>query len=244
MILAVLWFAQASASQARSPRAPNRLEHRWRVQVKAPGPSDYALARISVKAPVGTHLRIGSVGPHGADYLAAGRMRHGHAAELQITILLLDRATDLMDPVDIELTLHMGRAVGRPYLEQVTDGLAARQSSPSALCHPHSGQVPLTGSAFEGLYSFGQPLPGFSAEEALAQGYDLSCGLPFQESFKRSVGEQANSTPPIPEPGPPVKEPPSCGPCQAPPGYACPLQAHSSVCVSPAPTRRIPPAAH
>ena len=105
-------------------------------------------------------------------------------------------------------------------------------------------------SDLRAVLSAGRTLAGFSTAAALAEAYDVACGLPFDPAFGRAVSGcstasfAAGCCPPnamcaVPAPGPaptptptpppaPIPVPPGCG-CPSPPpcaaGYACPLAA-------------------
>jgi hypothetical protein len=104
-----------------------------------------------------------------------------------------------------------------------------------ALCDLALHGAALGAAEVRPLLSRGAQLTGFDAASAVAQAYDVVCGLPYTSSFAQAVGQPASESPspppsPTPSPAPPVPGPPVCTPCAPAPGYACPLSIGPDIC--------------
>jgi hypothetical protein len=200
----------------------------------SPAPDDLALAQVSFHAPGRGRLPKGSVrlavsGPFGADYLAAATPRFVTPGAARALVLLVNRPSALLDPASVHLRLTAWRSLGAPAARTLEDPLArAGSAATPALCDLPVHGSPLAGSELRVLSSRGAALAGFDAGAAIAQAYDLACGLPYAAAFKQAV-ERAASAPPSP-PAPPVSPAPPPPPvgklpgegCVPRPGYACP----------------------
>jgi hypothetical protein len=219
-----------SAGASRDPRqAPSRM---WTITL-SPAPDDLALAQIAFRgaAPAAhitsASLRIAVRGPFGDDYLvsAAVRLPGGPRA----LVLLVNRPSPLLDPVDVVLHVTALRALGRPVVSRLANPFARAASAP----RPSLCDLPLHGGALSAsqlglLRTRGWPLSGFAGASAVAQAYDAVCSLPLASSFQQAVTQSgAGSAPPAPSPAPPVGKLPGEG-CVPAPGYACPGAVESS----------------
>ncbi len=200
----------------------------------SPAPDDLALAQVSFHAPGRGRLPKGSVrlavsGPFGADYLAAATPRFVTPGAARALVLLVNRPSALLDPASVHLRLTAWRSLDAPAARTLEDPLArAGSAATPALCDLPVHGSPLAGSELRVLSSRGAALAGFDAGAAIAQAYDLACGLPYAAAFRQAV-EQSAPTPPSP-PAPPVSPAPPPPPvgklpgegCVPRPGYACP----------------------
>jgi len=209
------------ASSGRAAAAAAPATRSWRLAL-APAPDDLALAQVSfAHASGGTRLsarslRVAVTGPFGDDYMATAASRVPATGPQRALVLLVNRPSPLLDPASVHLTLSALWSLGEPVVRTQADAFARRAPAVKpALC-----DLPLHGPALGGwqldaLGSRGSPLAGFSAASAVAQAYDVTCGLPYSNAFARAVE-------PTPAPAPPVGKVPGEG-CVPTPGRACPL---------------------
>jgi hypothetical protein len=217
--LLVLAMAQsvigASASHGRAHIAATRS---WPVSM-SPGPGELALAQITF--PVSDHeqitrasLQVAVSGPFGDDYLASATPLLAPRGAPRVLVALVNRASPLLDPVTVQLRVTALASLGAPMLRRASGAFAR----PAAGALPAVCDLPLHGHALSGaelgaLGSRGAALTGFDAADAVAQAYDVRCGLPYASSFKLAVEHTA--------PVAPVGRVPGEG-CRPAPGYACP----------------------
>jgi len=159
-------------------------------------------------------------GPFGDDYLAAAAPRSRTPGLAQALVLVVNRPSPLLDPVAVRLRISASRSLGAPVLRTLANPLApsAAHAAP-ALCDLGGHGSAIAGSQLQALGARGGALPGFDAAGAVAQAYDLSCGLPYASAFRLAVQRSAA---------------PRCAPCDPPPGYACPDAPAPSICAAPA----------
>jgi hypothetical protein len=244
--LLMLGGALAIALKARAPAAASRDAaasgtRSWPVAMSA-APDDFALAELSFDRSARAQqltsgsLRMAVDGPFGDDYLLAAALRLAKAGVPRALVLLVNRPSPLLDPVSVRVRLTASGPVGQPAVRMFANPLARGTGvrAPS-LCN-----LALHGSALDAsevlpLHALGQRLSGFDAAEALAQAYDVVCGLPHASSFEHAVEHASESSSPPPsetpsptgppsEPSPPVGKLPGEG-CVPAPGYACPAAA-------------------
>ena len=242
--------AQALSMQS----AHDTAERTWRVTL-SPAPDDLALAQLSFhgangKRLSGHSLQVAASAVFGDDYLAAATPRFATRGGPRALVLLVNRPSPLLDPASVVVRVSASRTLGGASLSRLDDPFARPATDPKpTLCDLHQGSSTLSGSQLSALGSRGSPLAGFDTAGAVAQAYDVACELPYSASFKAAVEQSATPsqpappqpTPPAPlvspEPMPPapitpVPGPPSCTPCDPPPGYACPLAVQPGVCVA------------
>ncbi len=71
-------------------------------------------------------------------------------------------------------------------------------------------------------------LAGLNTAGAVAQAFEIACGLPAGPQLKAALAPRTRPA----EPAPPAPERPECAPCNPRPGYACPLAARPAYCVA------------
>jgi hypothetical protein len=237
--LAVAIEASAGAGARQGAAAAGRRN--WPVNVSA-APGDLTLAEVSFHQPrhgrriSGSSLRLTVGAPFGDDYLAAATPRSPTSSVLRVLVLLVNRPSPLLDPVTVHLRLAAADALATPLVLRGANRLSQPAGAPApALCNLAVHDAGLSAAGLRALGSRGQPLAGFDATGALAQAYDLTCGLPYASSFTQAVAGSSGSsspnppesttstpTPPVtPPPTPPVGKVPGEG-CVPTPGYACP----------------------
>lgn len=209
----------------------------------SPAPDDLALAQVSFHArglerlPKGS-LHVAVSGPFGADYLAVATPRFATDGAARALVLLVNRPSPLLDPVSVHLRLAAERSLGVPTVHRLEDPLArSATSAPPVLCDLPVHGSPLAGSELRVLSSRGAAVTGFDAAAAIAQAYDLACGLPYAAPFRQAVEQSASTPPSTPAPAPPVTPSPPVSTAPSPPppvgklpgegciprpGYACP----------------------
>jgi hypothetical protein len=220
------------------PRAAHASATRSWITTLSPAPDDLALAQITFPAAARRRLssqtlHVAVSGPFGDDYLAAGAVSPSFTPGLaRVLVVLVNRPSPLDDPVHVRLRISAGRSLGAPAVRTLADPLARSASAPRpALCDLRLHGRALVGSQLRSLGSRGSALAGFDAAGAVAQAYDVACGLPFANAFEQAIapspgGESTTPTSPAPTPGPeprpPVGRLPGEG-CEPRVGYACPL---------------------
>jgi hypothetical protein len=212
--------APASGASTAGGRAAiaGAAVRRWQLTL-APAPDDLALAQVSFAHANGVglsprSLRVAVTGPFGDDYMVAGAS-HPSTGVRRALVLLVNRPSPLLDPSSVTLSLSALRSLGEPALRRVADAFAQKAAPTPALCDLPLHGAPLSGSELSVLGSRGAALAGFSAASALAQAYDVACGLAYSSAFARAVEPEAS-------PAPPVGKVPGEG-CVPTPGRACPL---------------------
>jgi hypothetical protein len=228
------------AGAAASPLVPARG---WQVTL-SPAPDDLSLLQIRFPRSDGRRLdsrslRARALQPFGSDYLALAALRGKGKDDIALA-LLVDRPSALLDPASVRLRLKAWRGLGLPRMTRLTDPFARSASAPRpALC-----DLPLHGRAASAadllaLGSQGAALTGLDVAGAVSEAYDAACGLAPATAFEQAVECSAGSPAccpvgdPCPLPPPtPTPAPPHCAPCDAKPGYACPLAARTAVCVA------------
>jgi hypothetical protein len=239
-VLTVVIEASAGAGRSRGDAAS--VERGWPLTMSA-APGDLALAEASFHdgirgRPVSDGSPLVTVGtPFGDDYLAAAAVRSPTSGVPRLLVLLVNRPSPLLDPASVSVRLTVPRALGALRLLRSVDPLARPAGAHMpAMCNLALHGTGLSASKLRTLSSRGQALAGFDAASALAQAYDLVCGLPYASAFKQDVGRSSSSstptppestspapspTSPAPSPTPPVGKVPGEG-CVPTPGYACP----------------------
>ncbi len=216
--------------------AASAAERSWRLTL-SPAPDDLALAEIrfhgSARQRLSAQLlQVVVAGPFGDDYLAVATPRFATPGGSRALVALVNRPSPLLDPASVRLRVSARDWLGAPAIRTLGDALARSSADPRpALCDLSLHGSPLTGQQMSALGSRGTALAGFDVASAVAQAYDVACGLPYASSFKQAV-EQPSPSPSEPQPVPPEPAPPHCPPCDPPPGYACPLALTPSVCVA------------
>jgi hypothetical protein len=233
-------IGQANNAHARVSRAAAASVWRTWSLTLSPRPGDLALAEVGFHGAAKGHgvsagsLHVAVSGPFGDDYLAAVAPRFATPAGPLALVLLVNRPSPLLDPVSVRVRLTAQGSLGVPTVRRLADPF----TRPDAGRTPTLCNLPLHGSALSAselrpLHARGSALAGFATASAVAQAYDLVCGLPHASSFEQAV-EQPSSTPPSPappEPPSPVPPAPSPAPpvgklpgegCVPTPGYACP----------------------
>lgn len=204
--------------------AAGQATRRWQLTL-APAPDDLALAQVSFTRGNGARLapqslRVAVEGPFGDDYMVAAASSLPAGAE-RAFVLLVNRPSALLDPVSVDLSLIARRSLGEPAVRTLADPFARTEASGKpALCELSLHGAPLRATELTVVGSRGAPLAGFSAASALAQAYDVACGLAYSSAFARAVAPQ-------PSPAPPVGKVPGEG-CAPTPGRACPLAIEGS----------------
>jgi hypothetical protein len=148
-------------------------------------------------------------------------------------VLLVNRASPLLDPVSVRLRLTARGALGSPLVRRLADPFSRPAGARRpALCNLALHGSVLSASTVRPLHSRGQALAGFDAASALAQAYDVVCALPYMSSFEQAVEQPSpappspvspapSPVPPAPSPAPPVGRLPGEG-CVPAAHYACP----------------------
>lgn len=213
----------------------------------SPAPDDLALVEIGFRGPrrgpiPHASLRVSVSGPFGDDYLALAAVSAHSSPGARALLLIDNRPSPLLDPVTVTITLRARRALGRPELLHVTDPLKGPHLDVlPALCSLPLGGSPLQGGELRALASRGVGLPGFGPAAAVAEAYDLVCGLTHSSAFAQAVADGCRtgmSCPPTgapvpaPAPTPTPTPPPGCQPCTPAPGRACPLAVSPAICVA------------
>lgn len=236
---------EASAGSSTSAAVRTSRWRDWPVKLSA-APDDLALAEISFHGGArgqrlsASSLRISMSGPFGDDYLAAGGL--AEAGVQRALVLLVNRPSSLLDPVSVGFWLKARAALGKAQVSSLANPFThPLPGHTPALCNLAVQGSALSAAALRPLYRRGQALVGFDTASAVAQAYNVVCGLPYAASFAQAVGRPAPVPPtpapvpspsPSPAPGPPSPGPPGCEPCDPAPGYACPLAVQPEICAA------------
>jgi hypothetical protein len=230
---------RAAATVADLSRADASAERTWRVAL-SPAPGELTLAEIGFPASGRERISDGSLqvavsGPFGDDYMAAAALRLATPVPQRMLVLLVNRPSPLLDPVSVRLRITARRSLGAPVVRRLADPF----TRPAGARTPALCNLPLRGSALGAsqvrpLYTRGPALAGFGTASAVAQAYDVVCGLPYASSFAQAVEQSPPASPvpspapPAPSPAPPVGKLPGEG-CEPTPGYACPVAVASAL---------------
>jgi hypothetical protein len=213
----------------------------------SPQPDDLALAAITFsgagrRASVSPRtLRIAVSGPMGDDYMAVAKVLLVGVRKPQALVVLVNRPSALLDPTSVHVQMKFDVLIGSKDSAESFLGWPERViandplkrpavTPPPKLCRLPLKGVSLTAAELSLIASRGSPLTGIDAARAVAQAYDLVCGLPYSSAFAQAVAGQPVSVSPIPPesppapspvPSPPVGKVPGEG-CVPAPGYACP----------------------
>ena len=235
----------------------------WPLSMSA-APDDIALALLSFEHPAhGQSISDSSVqlavsAPFGDDYLAAAALRLPTPGVPRMLVLLVNRPSPLLDPVSVHVKVLASRALGAAHVHILANPLSRPAGAHTpALCSLGLHGSALSASELRPLHSRGHVLTGFDAAGAVAQAYDLVCGLAHTSSFVRAVDPATASPSPAgptaPEEPAPVPTTPSPAPpgrlpgegCAPKPGYACPATVrHSATGVAAVGQRLAPAGAH
>ena len=216
----------------------------WQLTL-SPAPGEFSLAEINFHGSgrqriSARSLQVAVSGLFGDDYLAVGAPQLATSGAPRALVLLVNRPSPLADPVSVHLRLTALRSLGAPLVRTLADPFTRPAGAPTpALCNlPVHGSA-LSASEVRPLHARGQALAGFDAASAVAQAYDVVCGLPYASSFESAVRQPSSAAPspappgspspapPVPSPAPPVGRLPGEG-CIPTHGHACPAAARSS----------------
>lgn len=241
----------ARANTSKHASAPSRAAtkaHTWSLRL-APAPNDLALAQIRFpragrRAVARNLLHIEMQVPFGADYLAVAVPNVGlSTGGAQVLVLLVNRPTALEDPDSVRLRLSTGGRLVEHEVWRVENPFAGTLAlADRDLCDLATGGQTVRAGDLAPLRSAGGALDGFGLTAAVAQAYDVACGLPYEAAFKQVVtgtAAQPQPAPPQPTPAPPqpAPAPPTPTPpvgkvpgegCVPAPGYVCPGAVRSS----------------
>lgn len=245
-ICGVLLLATAQGGAApvapRSPRDSRALPSSLRIThaTLSPAPGDLALAEISFHGPsrerISAHtLQVAVSGPFGDDYMATATPRFSTPGGPRALVLLVNRPSPLLDPASVRLSIAVRASLGAPTVRTLADPFTRPAAEPTpAICDLRRQRSAIGASELSVLGSRGVALAGLGAASAVAEAYDLTCGLSSASSFKRAIEQSSpaplpapaspeapSPTPPAPSPAPPVAKLPGEG-CVPTPGYACP----------------------
>jgi hypothetical protein len=211
-----------AAGGAGGALAAGSQDRSWPVTV-SPSPGDVSLVQIAFpharSARVsGATLEVRPPAAFGSDYLAVAVVRRplGSGA----LVLVANRPSPLDDPARPVLAVRARRALGSAVVG-VLQNLFARPASapPPRLCDLALHGTALTAGGLTVLGGAGVRLTGLGAADAVAQAYDIACGLPNPGNLRQSLS--------LPAAG-------GCTPCDPAPGYACPLgEASAALCAAP-----------
>ncbi len=218
-----LFGAVVVASAAGPALAAEGHDRSLRVTL-TPAPNEVSLAQISfphagMARPSPATLEVSAPSVFGSDYLAVAVLRPGLGGAVALA-LVANRPSPLLDPAGVSLTVRARRALGAPGTRSVQDVL----SLPAGAGKPRLCDLALHGKALNAadlapLGGRGPALSGLGGAQALAQAYDIACGLPSAESLRTALSAPVGG---------------GCTPCEPPPGYACPLtQAAAAICAEP-----------
>jgi hypothetical protein len=192
----------------------------WRTVslTASPAPSDLELLQVAFPHSNGPRtisaasLRMAVSAPFGDDYLALATPSFRPTPTPRALLLIVNRPSALLDPVNVRLRLRAADALGAPVVSRLVDPFSHPGSGARpALCDlPLNGAATLGSASLRTLVSRGGQLSGFGPASAVSQAYDAVCGLPYEIAFKQAVRRPS-----------PVGKVPGEG-CKPTPGRACP----------------------
>lgn len=200
--------------------------------VVSPAVGDFVLARLSFPAAHGRpltprSLRLLAPGFAADDAIALAtpaRPRGGARAAL---LLVANRVTNLAEPASVRVPALAAAGLGPVRVRSLANPIALHRPPPAWLCGLAShGRAP----ALRALGAHGRPVAGLGTAGAVAQAFEIACGLPAGPQLRQALAPPRPV--PAPEPSPPAPERPECAPCNPRPGYACPLVASPAYCVA------------
>ncbi len=221
----LLLGACLAACAAAAASAAKPLDRSWAVTV-SPDPGDVSLLQIgfpragAARVSAAT-LDVAAPPAFGSDYLAVAAVRPGLGGARAL-VLVANRASALEDPSRPALAIRARRALGPPVVLAAQNLLATRPSAAPrpSLCDLALGGAPLGAASLRILDGAGQSLSGLGGAQALAEAYDLACGLPNSGTLRAALALPVGGG--------------GCEPCDPAPGYACPLaQAVTALCIGP-----------
>jgi hypothetical protein len=219
--------ASLAACAAGAPAAVAARDRSVRVTV-APAPGEVSLVQIAFPHPGSARLGpatldVSAPGVFGADYLAVATLRPALGGQRAL-VLVANRPSALLDPALVVLSVRARRSLGVPRVERIANLFARVPSAPAPpLCDLALHGGALTAAGLVALGASGAPLGGLGGSEALAQAYDIACGLPDTGTLRRAVSSPVGG---------------GCTPCDPAPGYACPLtEAAAALCAEPVGSR-------
>ncbi len=236
LVAGALAVAVAHRARRRSSARQAGASTRSVALTLSAAPGDLALAELSFPAAArrqltARSLRVVATAPFGDDYMAAAAVAPTATPGVpRALVLLVNRPSPLDDPVDVHLRVTVQRSLGADAVRQFANPFARPGSgSRPALCDLRVNGSALAGSELSVLDSRGGALMGLSAAGAVAEAYDLVCGLSDASTLTLAVERPPSSSPPPgeqpapspPSPGGPVGKLPGEG-CTPAPGYACP----------------------
>ncbi len=244
ILMALLVPAAAAAGQTRSTRTVG-------VSLSAPAQFNLTLAAVRFTHATGKPSRLALTRAPGLYFVAGVLVRRPVAGGPRALVLAVNqrpRGSQAPDLTRIGVRVTAARKLGVPSLRQVVNALARPVGAGAvpALCGPAAHRPTLSAGDLRSLVSSGRALPGFGADAAVAQAFDVVCGRPYDAAFARAVtgcaaGFAAGccppnalcaTPPPAPAPAPPpaptptpTPVPPACPPCRPPPctTQVCPL---------------------
>jgi hypothetical protein len=262
LVIVVLAASLGAALPAAGGAPP--AARAWQLSLGAPAQFGLVLAELRFPARTGRPRRLSVRGPTGLDYVAGASVRRPPAAGPRTLVLVVNRrprgslAPDLRR---IGVTVTATRSLGAPSLRATSTPVVRPVGGVRPpICRLGLGGRPLGAGALHATLGAGRAIPGFGAAAAVAQAYDLVCGLPYDPAFVSAAtgcptGLVAGCCPPnalcaAPAPGtpPPVTTPPTpppvitppplppCPPCPRCAGRPCPLVAVRIACLAPAPS--------
>lgn len=215
-----------------------------RVNVTAPAQFDLTLAELRFPGRPGPpgHLALGQA--PGLYYVAGALVRRPSRSGPRALVLVVNerpRGSLAPDLLRLGLRVTADRALGSPSLRQRVNPFP--RPAGSGLDPRLCGLGARHGAAdLRAVLSGGRPLPGYGVAAAVAQAYDVACGLPYDSAFARAVTGCGTSLvagccppnavcalpapTPTPTPTPTPVPVPVCPPCPRPPcptPAACPL---------------------
>jgi hypothetical protein len=243
-VLVILAAALAIPAAAESS-GPSRTTS---VSLTAPAQFDLTLAEVRFPAGrAGRPSRLSLSDAPGLYYVAGALVRRPPTGGPRALVLVVNerpRGSLAPDRLRIGLRVRAAQNLGRPSLRRLVNPLTRPAGAAGAVfCGLTAHRRALATDALQGVLAAGRALPGFGAAAAVAEAYDLACGLPSDPAFARAVSGGCGGSlvagccppnalcavppaPAPPTPPTPPPPPPACPPCPRPPcqaGTACPL---------------------
>jgi hypothetical protein len=192
LVLAVALGLGGAAAGAAAPRPSRALRprvHTWHVGIAAPAQFQLTLAELRFAGPGAASIRLSLTKPPGHYYAAGALVLRPIAGGPRVLVVVVNerpRGSKARDATTVGLHVTGDESLGAPVVRELANPfpLAAGEAAAPRLC----GLGRDHGAAdLRELLSAGARLAGFTPTQAVAEAYDVTCGLAYSEAFGRIV---------------------------------------------------------
>ncbi len=158
--------------------------HTWQVTLTGPAQFDLTFAELRFKGSGTQTLRLSPTRSPGLYFVGAALVRRPVSGGPRVLLVILNRrprGSLAPDRTSIGLGVTGASTLGAPVARQLANPFTRPGGR---LCGLGKGHGP---SDLRAALGAGRALPGFSTAAAVAEAYDVACGLPYDPAFKRAV---------------------------------------------------------